>query len=178
MTEPDVDARLRGYADRWRGAQTQPPTVGELTVPSSSSARSRSSLVLAVAASVVTVAVIAGGAILIGRHGNATPVAHPALSVVPWNPTGVMPVQTTVPFPARVGASAGTKQCTASDFTLASTHTEPDLDSSGWLNTSYVLRSTAAQICSVSAYGINAALVDSAGQSLPNDAPQPAGPVM
>lgn len=178
MTEPDLDDTLRDYARRWRDAQLCPPTLDELALPTVPSTRSRRSLIIAVAASVVTVALISGGAAMIGRHGGSSPAAPPAPSVVPWDPTDVTSTAATVPFTARVGAAAGTRACTAADFTVASTHTDPDSGTSGWLATYYVLRSTATQTCSVSAYGINAVLVDSAGRALPNDGPRPAGPAM
>jgi len=52
----------------------------------------------------------------------------------------------------------------------------PSSITDGWVTTSYIVRSTAASACSVSAYGIDVELVDATGQPLPQDVPRPAGP--
>lgn len=190
----DMDTRLREHAARWRAAQEDETSaaviraqvaLAALVEPPRRSPRSRAGL--AVAASVVTVAVIGAVTTVLTHSENRSPVAPPvpaappsssarsAPASVPWSAAGVRSDRAAVTALPQVGAPDGLRRCANGDVTLVSGTTRALAADEGWLRTSLVLRSVAATPCAVPNGFVEATLVDSAGTALPVDA-IPIGP--
>jgi hypothetical protein len=174
----DVDARLREYAQRWREAQPVTHLVPDLDRATSTPSRpARLRMVVAVAASAVAVAVVALGVVVLNAsHDHRLSVSHstdnrPAIGAhIPWNGSGVYPDTGIYRAATRAVAPAGLRLCANADLRVESAHTSANDSGNGWLTTTFVLRSVAADPCSLG-YGFgDIELFAADGTALPIDA--------
>jgi hypothetical protein len=133
-------------------------------------------MVVAVAASAVAVAVLALGVVVLnGRNHHPAPASHSTdnRSVtgahIPWNASGVHRDTGTYRAAARAVAPAGLRRCTNADLQVESAHTSAHASGDGWLSTNFVLRSIAADACSLGYGFVDIELFSAAGTALPID---------
>ena len=155
-----------GRETAWR--RTRPRWVGRWALP----ALAASTVVAVVATTVVVQAHVHSHV-----HAPSTTPATP-VGVVPWKSLPRPGTSNAVTPPPRVAAPTGTRQCAAADFVVDSVRSGPDAFITGWVQTHYLLRSTAPLPCTVSVEGQEAVLLDASGHALPNDAVGRGGPYM
>lgn len=183
-----LDPRLREYAARWRATHTDPsPDALVRMVPTLSRGAHERRSVVAVAASVVAVAVVATVPLLLSlRQQDRVPAASldaptsPSSTpvVVPWSPAGLRADTTTLRPPAKIGAPNGMRPCSDTDFVLVSGKTDLAPSGDGWLTTTFVLSSVGPTPCAISNKFVDVALLASTGTPLPTDAIPSGGPAV
>lgn len=153
MSELDpMDARLHGYADRWRASSAPPPVVDTDRLPARSAKRAWWTAGVAAAAVAAGIAV---GTTLVHHDRVAAPPkpAHTVRpgDVVPWAPLPAthptIPTQTTPPAPDPAEA-VGKPACRASDLRATATGTA----AAGTYYRNVRLRLVGARPCTLEGY--------------------------